>query len=386
MSHKINPIFSSSPEILLQWEKSVIPKRLPDETDRDYYVRLDLISRSDLELLNKGPEFYLAAKSNKFEPKESSSLILGTAVHCALLEPSEFSDRYAIADIDEKPTGVTLEYTENIIAYINNNLDTIAQSSSGQPFFYYSDNENWVKLLADTYETYKLSTDKKRIESFDVYVVKASSAKDYILNKQFNQHKTILTTSQYNKIQAIKESVDSHKLARKYIYPETYFESKNIQSLTEQLYVWAPEGATRLAKSLLDRVIFDYENETVYLIDLKTSSSELNSGMDVIDAIVKWNYPMQIAFYYDALSYYLSAENLSHFEIRPYIVMVETSFPFRSKVCYLDPNQLSRYRWQYERLYRGLERHLDQNIWKDFAALDGNDEVYFNSNYDPKFK
>ena len=53
------------------------------------------LSSSDLKLLARSPLHYKTAKA--IPPKETDAMRLGTAVHCAVLEPDRFEKEYAAA-------------------------------------------------------------------------------------------------------------------------------------------------------------------------------------------------------------------------------------------------------------------------------------------------
>jgi hypothetical protein len=71
-----------------------------------YHTDTSRISKSGLDLINRAPALYYERYLNpNAEPqKETAALIIGSAVHCAVLEPSEFGKRYAIAPKVDKRT------------------------------------------------------------------------------------------------------------------------------------------------------------------------------------------------------------------------------------------------------------------------------------------
>ena len=71
-----------------------------------YHTDTTRISKSGLDLINRAPALYYERYLNPTaEPqKETPALIIGSAVHCAVLEPSEFGKRYAIAPRFDKRT------------------------------------------------------------------------------------------------------------------------------------------------------------------------------------------------------------------------------------------------------------------------------------------
>ena len=63
-----------------------------------YHTNTSRISKSGLDLINRAPahyyERYLNPAANP--QKETPALVIGSAVHCAVLEPEEFGKRYAV--------------------------------------------------------------------------------------------------------------------------------------------------------------------------------------------------------------------------------------------------------------------------------------------------
>lgn len=58
------------------------------------------ISKSGLDLMDLSPAHYQCSLG--LTKKQSPALLLGSAVHCAVLEPDEFGKRYALADFDRR--------------------------------------------------------------------------------------------------------------------------------------------------------------------------------------------------------------------------------------------------------------------------------------------
>jgi exodeoxyribonuclease VIII len=63
-----------------------------------YHTNTSRISKSGLDLINRAPAHYYERYLNpKAAPqKETPALVIGSAVHCAVLEPEEFGKRYAV--------------------------------------------------------------------------------------------------------------------------------------------------------------------------------------------------------------------------------------------------------------------------------------------------
>jgi exodeoxyribonuclease VIII len=77
-----------------------IYKNLPAES----YFAEDRINCSGLKLIARTPAHYKYYKQHLNEKLPTPSMVLGTAVHCAVLEPDTFKDRYAVAPQCDKRT------------------------------------------------------------------------------------------------------------------------------------------------------------------------------------------------------------------------------------------------------------------------------------------
>ena len=77
-----------------------IYKNLPAEQ----YFAEDRINCSGLKLIARTPAHFKYYKEHLNEKPPTPSFILGTAVHCAVLEPDTFKDRYAVAPQYDKRT------------------------------------------------------------------------------------------------------------------------------------------------------------------------------------------------------------------------------------------------------------------------------------------
>jgi hypothetical protein len=77
-----------------------IYKNLPAEQ----YFAEDRINCSGLKLIARTPAHFKYYKEHLNEKPPTPQMLLGTAVHCAVLEPGTFKDRYAVAPACDKRT------------------------------------------------------------------------------------------------------------------------------------------------------------------------------------------------------------------------------------------------------------------------------------------
>lgn len=72
------------------------------DTFEEYLGRIDCLSSSDISNLLDSPLAYHISKT-KVEAKEKDHFVLGRAIHCAVIEPNEFLNRYQTFYIEMRP-------------------------------------------------------------------------------------------------------------------------------------------------------------------------------------------------------------------------------------------------------------------------------------------
>jgi exodeoxyribonuclease VIII len=83
----------------------------------NYHRDTTRISKSGLDLINRAPAHYYERYLNPkaIPQKETPALIIGSAVHCAVLEPKEFGKRYAVGPRVDKRTKAGKEEWEQFL-------------------------------------------------------------------------------------------------------------------------------------------------------------------------------------------------------------------------------------------------------------------------------
>lgn len=69
--------------------------------EKDYHAEKRFVSKHMLDLIADSPEKFRAAMDSTEEREPTPSMVLGSAFHCAVLEPERFHERYAV-----KPEGI----------------------------------------------------------------------------------------------------------------------------------------------------------------------------------------------------------------------------------------------------------------------------------------
>jgi exodeoxyribonuclease VIII len=76
------------------------PTALPDWSNTQYHADISRVSKSGLDKIAKSPAHYFHAYLSPDRPtrEETPAMRLGSAIHCAILEPAAFPDRYGYLD------------------------------------------------------------------------------------------------------------------------------------------------------------------------------------------------------------------------------------------------------------------------------------------------
>lgn len=127
------------------------------DLDIDAYHSGDGISKTGLDLIDKSPYIFYARSRDPNRPPERARAgqLEGTLAHCAILEPAEFSKRYAVlpADAPRRPTDAQWKAKSP-------SLDSAAAMDWWRRWS--ADNDNKTVISNDQYETAMLQADSVR--------------------------------------------------------------------------------------------------------------------------------------------------------------------------------------------------------------------------------
>lgn len=264
-------------------------------SDEQYFAN-PAISSSDIKFyINNGSEAFYQYKFAKSIPNNpSDSQKFGTLVHCQILEPEEFNNRYVIlsesAKIPSSPN--QRKFCEDVLSGMTN-------------FNAYTKN----------YATKTM----KEADIQDKAEALFNELSDYIKFSIESVGKTAITAEQYYNSRIIVDKFwDNEAVASLYegntaLYKEV--------PLFEEL-----EGV--VCKAKLDLLI--EKPDEYILVDLKTTTNANPTSFR--ESYHKYRYDLQLLFYNMMLMSMADRLNLPSKQINMYIVALQTTFPYNSVV------------------------------------------------------
>lgn len=307
----------------------------------DEYFKIPAISNSKLKYINPyeggTPALFKEGVPFEFNP----SLVLGSALHCILLQPESFE----LSNYTNKPSAKLGFFIDNIFKFRQEGLSIIDSINKASIISDYYVGKLTPKILRKAFE-----------KGIDYYVRK--------LHGEFKGDKEIivLPESQYNAciecVIAFKQNYEIQNL-----FKDNIFEPKEIYNefaLFCDVEVILPDNkiVTLPIKGKLDNFIIDHEAKIIHLNDLKTTSKRIDyfmGGMyegDWYDgSFEKLHYYRQCALYLMMLQMYCDYyKKLDSYEYRCNILAVETGTEHTAQ------------------LYRVSQAFIDEGI-KEFKEL-----------------
>lgn len=293
------------------------------------YLSSTALSQSKLKKLLAHPQLFINYNNedDTDEPKETT--MIGDAVDLILTQSSDaFYESFYTTDV-EKPGAMMGVFVWNL--FINRDsseAEQIAYERSG----------------------FKIKLDKVR-ERFD------KEGKYYYEALLESNGKTVITTAQKAKIEAIVESLKHNAFTSEWINGSDRYEVHK-QVVVEFVY------RGHKCKGLLDLVVLDKETGIVYPIDLKTTSSPTHYWMSMF---WKFRYDIQAAFYTYGVVMSGLVEKLGGTSLHPFRFIVENQDRPGSPLIYEVDDiimAMGQFGGEYNgRQYEGFDQAIERYEW-----------------------
>lgn len=319
--------------------------------DIPYYEDNTRISNSAIGwFLKKGPRYLRDMLDGKEEELKLSQLELGTMIHEYILQPDEFWNDYTMLNYEVPKAKQQKDFCE---AYANS-LELTEDDKMLQAYkSSYSNNKSSKIVLKEASELCK----------------KYASYIEAI--QQQKENKKVISGADLNMLKNIKNNIEQHKKAN-----ELLQDIPGVETHNEFHINWECKGVK--CKSLLDRCIFDYANQKIILIDLKTTSDV----WDFKHSVEKFDYYRQIAYYLSAITWYMYQDqgiDISDYNFEAYIIAIQTNSNNEVRVfnMFNEKELLDRKNIISEALSE-ISYHISSNNWdhsRVYYESDGTEEL-----------
>lgn len=245
--------------------------------DIEEYFQSSDIDQSKLKRAGLGLNALLDDRESKLYFEEKESLLIGSLVDCFITHTEEdFEKLYYVSSLVSKPT----DSMKSIITWVfDRSLELV------------EDLEEWFKMELKDFPELILQafTEHAYQERWTTSTKIDNTVKfsEYFNELKNARGKTVLSLEEYTLAKQIQESLNSLKILNApedfevYYQLPIYFMYKNKKS-----------------KALLDILIVDKKNKSLWVIDIKTTA---RGTLDFPFAVSKYRYDIQISYYLKAV-------------------------------------------------------------------------------------
>jgi len=322
-----------------------------ENKEKYYNERVGFTSLGWLDVSPKNYRFMM--EQMKENANKQSYFTLGSAIHCQVLEPEKFKERYAAIECSI-PTGKKADAVR-ILASTRDYFST--------PFDWH---QNAIKK-ADL---------KGKIETLSEELINKEPYKSYLSSLIQLRGKEILDVDDAKTISRCYKNTISHKAANTLLYDNPFYTS-NIKAYNEIKIDWKYPGYKGIIQSTIDRLIIDNSTKTIKIVDLKTTAKNV---YDFEAAYKKYGYYRQAAIYMKSVLWLLNEKgyNINDYDIECYIVAVQSTGANECDVIKVSNNDLVQGVKEFEIQLERLTYHIENDLWEypmEYYESDGIREV-----------
>jgi hypothetical protein len=303
-------------------------------TEKEYYSE-KRVSSSSLKWFETSPLFFKKMLDKEIEQESKRYFEIGKKIHMKLLEPDEFNKNYLYLEFDTPKSENQKKFCEDYLTY--------SSRKSDDKLIYAYKNNYTTDKLSDEKILEKATDLKKGLSKYITYLKKRSEVKD------------ILTYTDNNLINELESIVKLHQAVSSLLYlREEDKMNKDIEEYNEKIIFFEFLGVQ--CKSMLDRIVINHKNKTVFLIDIKTT---YNLG-DFSHSFEEFQYYRQMAFYWSAI---LSEFKITDYNKQTYIVALQKGDLPECRVLNIQDSWLSKGLDEIEKILPQIKWHFDNNLW-----------------------
>jgi len=307
-----------------------------------YYESLS-ISNSTLSVFNYDPSyFYKVYITRELEDKkESDAMLLGSIIHCMLLEPEEFDKRYFMSALfpNEMPSGMMLDYVKALSEH--DMLDELAHEFA------------YVK------SGYKISREKV-LENFNkvpAYVTYLAELKDT---------RQVISSAMMVTARTNVENVKASPYWDRILGGLRWDQLKELEIYwNNTVQVEGNEYALPL-RSKLDHVFVHYDKDfnllSIRYFDYKTDSQKPVHKYQ--ESFEYWKTYRQFAFYYLALRAWAAQNHPeADLDISMYVVPIDV-VRTKTMIYEVKRSYIAKGMEEIDKNLRDLAWHMTHNLWE----------------------
>jgi len=316
------------------------------------YYKEKRISSSSLKYLEQSPLTFKKFLDSEIEQEEKSYLTKGKQIHMAILEPELFKQNYIHLEFETPKSEQQKQFCDNYLTYLLVEPEDIALSKA------YKDNYKSAKEDPLT----EANALKDKLAKYITYLQKRK------------QYKDILSTTDWDRIQDLKEGCKKHKKANELLFED---ELSTRQVFNELVIFWEDPIHKLPCKSMIDRLIIDDDNKKVILVDIKTA----NTFKEFKDRCREFSYFRQMSFYWYAINWYFINtlnKDISQYAKETYIIALKTVDEPEVKVYTINEVYLQDGFIDLSEMLSQLAWHWENDKWeytKSYYIGDGDEKL-----------
>jgi hypothetical protein len=312
-----------------------------------FYSEKFYFSYSGLNKLLFSPRvFYKHYILEQKEERTDTHLIEGSLLHCLLLEPNMFEEKFIIL-----PGKIPTDSNKNLIDGIFNN-NYLQQEDDSLELSDFSDQILEALVSVNLYQS--LKTDEQRLEKILI-----ENNKEYFEFLKKRQGKSVIDDTTLSKVKDSIEYIKANKVCTELLQLSKPEISQSELPLQISLDAF-PFGL----KGIIDNIVIDKESKTIFINDIKTTGKSLQHFPETIDY---YRYDLQAAIYYLLALNTLIPKNDKNWKIAFTFIVIDKFnqvYPFQVKQSTINQwitglwQELNKAKYHYEEKEYGLPYDL----------------------------
>jgi hypothetical protein len=252
--------------------------------EKEFYSKKFYYSYSSLNKLLWNPQvFYQMYVLGLKEEKTDAHLVQGKLIHLLLLEPEKFAENFMLSPTT-LPTGNLRLVIDRVYRH------HVELSRNGDPREKLEEFDLAIlDIMKDMGYHQSLKTDQQRLDK-----ILTTEAHYYWSFLKTKGNKALVDQETYNFCQSAVEIIKTNKQVCNLIGCNAVSDFDNREVMNEVMFNVDLPGKNYGFKGIIDNIVVDHDNKTIYINDIKTTSKDLK---DFSESIEYYSYWMQCVMY-----------------------------------------------------------------------------------------